>query len=188
MTSRMTVACCSMIFAIACSGGSTPGLPAAPSSQTPPVSPNAPPVPLLPLLGTYRMTFSADPACSALPEIARTRTYTATSNGSLISLTGATFGRPGGGYDWRTLYAKFTGDDLTLFFQDPPVWELLSPTQHLVIEGLEATGSVRELPATLSFQGTFAFCGATEPDDYPECSVPEIVCGSTQHRLVIGRP
>jgi hypothetical protein len=135
------------------------------------------------------MTFSADSACQALPDVARTRTYTASASGSLITLSGATFGPQGSGYDnWASLYAKFTGDSVELYFQDPPIWELLSPTQHLVIESLEAVGSIRELPATLSFEGTFAFCTDTEPDHYPECRVPEIVCRSKQHQLVIDRP
>jgi hypothetical protein len=186
MTSRITVAFCSMLLAIACSGGSSGVLPAAPSQATSAVPPD--PHPSVPLAGAYRVTFSADSACQALPDVARTRTYTAAAIGSLLTLSGATFGPQGAGYDnWATLAAKGTDDAVQLYFQDPPIWELLSPTQHLVIYGLEAVGSVRELPATLSFEGTFTFCAETRPDAYPECRVPDIVCRSTQHRLVIDR-
>jgi hypothetical protein len=57
----------------------------------------------------------------------------------------------------------------------------------VVIYGIEAVGSTRELPATLTFTGDFTFCADAEPDPYPECEVAEIVCRSTAHTLVIAR-
>jgi hypothetical protein len=185
MTPRLALAFCTMVLALGCGGHATGTGPAAPTS---PITANGPPDSPPSLAGAYQMTFSADAACSALPEAARTRTYGAIVSASLVTLTGATFGLPGVNYNWHTLYARFAGDDVQLYFQDPPIWELLSPSQYVVIDGLHATGSVRALPATLPFEGEFVFCADAEPDEYPECRVPEIVCRSDRHRLVITRP
>jgi hypothetical protein len=85
------------------------------------------------------------------------------------------------------MYATFVKDNAHLYFQDPPIWEQLTANQYVVIYGEEAVGSVGELPTTLSFSGKFTFCAAAEPDTYPECEVPEVVCGSKVHTLTITR-
>lgn len=174
---------CAMVLMAACGGDATRLAPAPTTSLTP----TAPAPVTAALSGRYRMSFSADPVCAGLPAAVQTRTYTATANGALITLSGATFGASAGGYDWQSLYVKASGDDVQLYFQDPPIWELLSAQEYVVIYGEYASGSVRELPATLSFDGFFKFCPDTERDSYPECEVPEIVCRSANHRLVIAR-
>jgi hypothetical protein len=115
--------------------------------------------------------------------------YSATTTGSgsayLIELAHATFG--GDSYLWHTIYANFSGEIARMYFQDPPIWEQLPSNQYVVIYGIEAVGTIRDLPATLSFTGDFTFCADAEPDSYPECEVPEIVCRSNEHRLTVAR-
>jgi hypothetical protein len=165
-------------------GGSTS--PSAPSATSPSSAPSPPAPSPVPLPRTFHISFSADAACTELPAVARTRTYSATTRGDLIDLGDATFGGDGSYYS-NTVYASFVGDVAHLYFQDPPIWEQLTANQYVVIYGVEAVGSVRELPATLSFPGAFTFCSAAEPDRYPECGVPEIVCRSNEHKLTITR-
>ena len=62
----------------------------------PPATPTGPTVPLDPLVGHYSLTVTAGPACRTLPEIARSRTYTASieSRGAdnyVVTLTDGTF-------------------------------------------------------------------------------------------------
>ena len=121
-----------------------------------------------------------------LPPVARTRTYRASWGANGIDLGNATFGGDGS-YLWHTIYARFVDDVAHLLFQDPPVWEQLTAEQYVVIYGVEAVGTVHDLPATLTFTGSFTFCAEAEPDRYPECVVPEIVCRSTDHTLTIGQ-
>lgn len=169
-----------------CGGPSSPSAPSAPSTPSTPS-----PVPLaVPLPGTFHISFSADAACTTLPAVVRTRTYSATIGGTglpyLIDLGDATFGGDGS-YLWHTIYATFVEGAVHLYFQDPPIWEQLTANEYVVIYGIEAVGSVGELPATLSFSGTFTFCAGADPDRYPECDVPEIVCRSNNHTLTITR-
>jgi hypothetical protein len=142
------------------------------------------------LPGTFHISFSADAACTTLPAVARTRTYSATFAGTApyyrIDLGDATFGGDDS-YLWRTVYANFADGNAHLYLQDPPIWEQLPANEHVVIYGVEAMGSVAELPATLSFRGSFSFCANSEPGRYPECDVPEIVCESNNHTLTITR-
>jgi hypothetical protein len=184
-SARCVVAVCSMGLLAACGGDPSPA-PTAPSVAVPVTTP-APPASLP--SGTYEISFLADSGCTTLPEVARRRTYTATigtGSSQLIDLSNATFGG-GGSYLWHTVYARFAEDAAHLFFQDPPVWEQLPDNQYVVIYGIEAVGSIRELPATLSFTGDFTFCADAEPDSYPECELPETVCRSAGHRLVLTR-
>jgi hypothetical protein len=134
----------------------------------------------------FQVSFSADPACTMLPPVARTRSYSATFGEYGIDLGNATFGGDGS-YLWHTIYAKLVDDVTHLYFQDPPIWERLTADRYVVISGIEATGTTRDLPATLSFAGNFTFCAEAEPDQYPECAVPEIVCRSNDHTLTINR-
>ncbi len=139
---------------------------------------------------TFQAAFAADAACTELPPAVRTRTYTATggnNSGYIIDLRGATFGVGDGSYNWHTIYASVFEDTAALSFQDPPIWEQLTPEQWVVIYGLKATGSIRELPVTMTFAGSFTFCAETEADSYPECEVPEIVCTSQHHTLTLSR-
>lgn len=179
------MAVCSIALLTSCGGK---GSPAAPTTSTTSAASIPPATPAL-LPAQFQISFSADSACTALPAVARTRTYSATTNGNgspyLIELANATFG--GGSYLWHTIYADVSGENARMFFQDPPIWEQLPSDQYLVIFGIEAGGPIRELPATLSFAGDFTFCAVAGPDSYPECEVPEIVCRSSEHRLTVAR-
>lgn len=171
-----------------CGGASSPSTPSAPSTPSVPSTP-AVPAPV-PLPRTFHVSFSADPACTALPAVARTRTYIATLGGSgapyLIDLFGATFGGDGS-YVWHTIYATFADRDASLYFQDPPIWDQVTASEYVVIYGERAAGSIGELPVTLPFPGFVTYCAAVERDPYPECAVPEIVCKSNNHTLTITR-
>ena len=139
---------------------------------------------------TFHVAFTADAACTDLPAAVRTRTYTATGGNTsfyVIDLRNATFGVGDGSYNWHTIYANVFEDAAELYFQDPPIWEQLTPEQWVVIYGIKASGSIRELPVTMPFAGSFTFCAETEPDTYPECEVPEIVCTSQHHTLTLSR-
>lgn len=172
---------------VGCAGSSSPSSPSAPSTPSTPS-----PIPLpAPFSGTFHISFSADAACTALPAVARTRIYSATMGGNgspyLIDLGSATFGGDGS-YLWHTIYANFAESAAAhLYFQDPPIWEQLTANQYVVIDGVEAVGSVGELPATLAFSGSFTFCEAADMYAYPKCEVPEIVCRSNDHKLTITR-
>lgn len=177
----LTVAACAIVLLTACGGDR---ISASPTTPTPPVLPTRP---TSPLAGTFQISFSADPACATLPPVARTRTYSATSGGNgLIDLAGAKFGGDGS-YLWNVIYPEFAEDVTNLYFQDPPIWEQLTADQYVVIYGIKAVGTIRDLPVTLSFPGRFSFCAEVEPDRYPECVVPEIVCTSNDHELTISR-
>ena len=142
------------------------------------------------LPSTFHVTFDADAACTELPAAVRTRTYTATGGNSssyVIDLRNATFGVGDGSYNWHTIYASVFEDMATLSFQDPPIWEQLTPEQWVVIYGIKASGSISELPVTMPFAGSFTFCAETEADKYPECEVPEIACTSQHHTLTLSR-
>ena len=184
---RRPLAVCALALLTACCGD---GIAAPPTAPTASALPTRPTLPASPLPASFRVAFEADSACTMLPAVARTRTYSAAigGNGSpyLIDLEGATFGGDGS-YLWHTIYAKFVDDVAHLFFQDPPIWEQPTASQYVVIYGTEAVGTIRELPATLSFPGDFTFCADAEPERYPECAVPEIVCQSNDHKLTITR-
>jgi hypothetical protein len=184
---RRPLAVCALALLTA---GCGDGIAAPPTAPTASALPTRPTPPASPLPGSFQIAFEADSACTMLPAVARTRTYSATTGGNgspyLIDLGTATFGGDGS-YLWHTIYAKFVDDVAHLFFQDPPIWEQLTPSQYVVIYGTEAVGTIYDLPATLSFPGDFTFCAYAEPDRYPECEVPEIVCRSKDHKLTITR-
>jgi hypothetical protein len=175
---RLIGVACALVLLTACGGERTAASPVMPTAAVPPTRPASP------LPNAFQISFSADPACTMLPPVARTRSYSASVGENGIDLGNATFGG-GGSYFWHTIYTRFVEDVAHLYFQDPPVWERLTADQYVVIYGIEAVGTVRDLPATLSFRGSFTFCAEAEPDRYPECVVPEIVCKSTDHKLTI---
>lgn len=174
---RLIGVACVLVLLTACGGDRTAVSPVMPTAAVPPTRPAS-------LPNAFQISFSADPACTMLPEVARARSYSARVVGDGIDLGNATFAGDGS-YLWHTLYARFVEDVVHLYFQDPPVWERLTADEYVVIYGIEAVGTVRDLPATLSFTGSFTFCAKAEPDRYPECVVPEIVCRSADHKLTI---
>jgi hypothetical protein len=157
------------------------------------VSPPTPvaPVPAPLLDGNYEITFTADAACTDLPSSARTRTYSASFDGSpLVYLGGADFARGSStSYPiWNVLYVRVSGDSATIFFGDPPIWEHLTPESDLVING-DATGPVDGDTSQWSFGGSLDYCPAADRTEqsYPECEVPEISCRSRNHQLTLTR-
>ena len=63
---------------------------------SPPATLTGPTIPLDPLIGQYSLTVTAGPACRTLPEIARSRTYTAriesrSADNYVVTLTDGTF-------------------------------------------------------------------------------------------------
>ena len=147
--------------------------------------PSASPAP--DISGLYTATFAADAACKALPDTARSRTYTATVGASLAVLSGAAFGPPLGGYSWDVLYLAQFGNTVKVFFSDPEVWELLEGDAYVTVSG-EATGLASGPTFELPVTGRFTFCPERETDDhYPECEADEVVCQSANHRLTLTR-
>ena len=146
----------------------------------------------LDLRGNYEVTFVVDAACTDIPASARTRTYSASLEqaGSfyLGTLRGADFaqGSPPGYSAWNVLYVSAFEDLAHVYFSDPPIWEHLTPESDLVIYG-DALGAIRADSPPWSFAGTVGYCAEPEPDSYPECEVPEIVCRGQDHHLTFTR-
>jgi hypothetical protein len=135
----------------------------------------------------FDVTFVADPGCTALPADARTRTYTAAfgRGPSTATLAGGRFPPASMAYPyWNVLYTRVDDESATVFFQDPPIWELLSDESYLVIYG-DAHGRIAGDTSTLQFWGRFQYCPEREADGYPECEVPEVTCESANHQLIL---
>ncbi len=178
-------------LSMAC-GSSGPANPAGPSSSPAPVpSPTPTPTPTPargPLNGRYELRFEADSACTNLPESARVRRYTANFDGSFgATLTGAQFGPAFGQVTWDWVYGSIgTSTNGLLLFQDPEIWELLTPDSYVSIFG-DAQGAIDPNHTELVAWGDFKFCPAREDEPYPECAVPEIVCRSDRHKMTLTR-
>jgi hypothetical protein len=141
------------------------------------------------LLGTFELSFAADPNCTALPtaSLARTYTTTLTRGQSVATLRGGRFPSTTMAYSyWNVLYTRVEGDSADIWFQDPPVWESLSDDSYVVIYG-DAHGRMAGDASTLQFWGRFEYCPDREPDGYPECEVPETACESANHQLTLRR-
>ena len=181
---RRVLAASAILFLGGCARG-TVRTPAGTSSTiTAPSSPTA----SVPLTGTFAITFTADGACTQLPGVARSRTYSAAAGSPpIISLGGATFGEGvPGSYSWNVLYGSVLGDVASLWFQDPEIWELIGPEGYVVIYG-DASGPLNPQTSEWPFRGRFSYCPEVEPDSYPECEVPAITCESTHHTLTLVR-
>jgi len=143
----------------------------------------------------FQITFTADTACSELPSIARSRTYSSVwpAGSPTMTLDGGIFGESSpGGYRWNVVYANVRENVATLWFQDPEIWEHLDDESYLVVYGgparVEMKAGTNE-PQTSSwpFWGRITYCADAEPDNYPECAVPEISCESAHHTLTLVR-
>ena len=91
---------------------------------------------------------------------------------------------------WNVIYQRVGTDSDSWSFQDPEIWETLNGERHIVIFGgparLDLNADTRVInPGVFPFWGRFIYCAATEPDDYPECEVPELWCESTAHTLTV---
>src|SRR5262249_48002499 len=137
-----------------------------------------------------QIRFEADPACTGVPAEARTRTYDIRfgPNGNWYwgTLSGAQFGKakPGAypGYDWNLVILKITDDKALFLASDPPIWEMLTARSDLLIY-VSASGTIHADELQWTFSGDFEYCADSERDEgYPECTVPEAVCRSENHR------
>jgi hypothetical protein len=152
--------------------------PTAPTSTTPPASPITPPVRLA---ANYEVVFVADAACTGLPPVARTRTYTGVYDGAFVHLSGSDFTIPApiGYFAWDVILLGVSGHSATAYFSDPPIWEHPTPDTDLMIEGNATGGTVSsDGQISFSFRGSFLFCRG-------ECAGPPIACSAQNHRLTL---
>jgi len=162
-------------------------------AATGPLTPSVSPGQIVPAAGNLELTFIVDDTCTALPDIARSRTYlTSSTVGSPLGIWGATFGKSSAAsYSWNTIYQKTLDQAVEWWFSDPEIWELVGPDAYVTVYGgpaligLETNGELKtgEWP----FWGRFTYCPEMEPDDYPECEVPVVSCESRHNRLRIIR-
>ena len=135
------------------------------------------------LLGDYSVTITADPACAAFPDEARSRTYGAIAapapnspNAYLFLLSGATFQ-----FDFRRVLAAVAGDFVAFHFgadiDNGPLTEELSPTTAVSFLG-DASGSFDGTSISLPFRGELV---------YRSAGAPPIQCRSSAHTLTITR-
>jgi hypothetical protein len=146
-----------------------------------PANTTAPTSPLSPFaakpLEQYELTFAADSTCTSLPAAVRTRTYLTfydpSGAGGSMGLIGGHFGSTSH-YEFSTVYVSTKTGVTTLFFSDPEIWEQFP----------NASGTLGGA-TPWTFSGRFTYCAATEPDEYPECTVTEVTCASAKHTLLI---
>lgn len=111
------------------------------------------PPPPIDLGGTYDLTFTADPACDALPPEARSRRYHTTVLGGnqtshVLVLYGASFVTVAANYVANTVSMSAFENFVSLHFSDPPIGEKLDDQTTLYISGSaqgELTGSTSHL-------------------------------------------
>jgi hypothetical protein len=147
------------------------------------------------LAGDYTLTITADPACSAFPPAARSRTYQATltpsryaSNAYDVVLSGARF-YP----DDNTMFARVAGD-FASFDIDPysneVVTEELTAATALTFWGV-ASGTVGGPSSSAPLRGTLEYCadalGHQGTFPYIRCGVPPVDCESSNHTLALTR-
>lgn len=167
------------------------------------------------LTGNYTLTFIADPACTELPDVARTRTYQATIGSTPGATTFPTlspvlapgphipiayFVTPiayvvtlsGGTFYANHLFVNVAGSS-ALFWTDTwseyggsDILELLTSSTSLMITG-GANVSVGAPSVSASFGGTFTYCADQITNVWPACGVSPITCRSLNHGLVLTR-
>jgi Carboxypeptidase regulatory-like domain len=155
--------------------------------------------PPIDLTGQYEITFTADSACDALPEIARTRTYSANVTSTLISLSGALFGAFGDSLPWNSIYFQQFEDMARFSMYDPPILEVIpnapppnpppNPSNgdsYVVIYG-EASGTVSREHSQLPLLGSFEYCPNVKYGANRQCAVDTVTCRSAQHQMTMTR-
>jgi hypothetical protein len=143
--------------------------------------------PPIDLGGTYDLTFTADPACDALPPEARSRRYLTTVPGGdathyALTLSGAGFVAVDERYVANMVYMSRFEDFVHLEFSDPPIWEKLASPTSLYIYG-SAEGKMSGSAADFKVAGEFEFCGVTSGVECEE----EVACHSRNHTLTVSR-
>ena len=186
--------------AVCSAGGANPWVPFF-------LAPIAPPADIS---GDYMLTFTADPACSSLPDEARVRTYPATvapapyltapaSTSFQVTAGGATFLGPFNGFHIGVAadYVGFWLDG----GHDPPLVEQLSPSTYVAFSGT-AGAAVGPTPgSTISgpFDGWIEYCAMKSPmggayncgssmvEPIPGVAIVYAHCESKAHRLTLTR-
>jgi hypothetical protein len=183
MTTYRVLGAVAVVLSAACGGES--GRQPAPLAQPTPViaSPG--------VLEKYRLTFTADPACRSFPDSIGTRTYAmdvALGSSPVATLKGAIFASPWVGFGSANVIYFRRGSDNAgkLYFADPPIVEMISPTSWLLIEGY-AEGIVGGVTNVLSADATWLFCSDGTAVAGLACRAAELRCESEDHRLTMDR-
>lgn len=187
---RAIAAACSMV-ALSC--GAAPTAPtAAPTTVV-----SVPPSPAAPV-GASTFTFSIDSACRAqFPQAAQQRAYPATFRSyaapagsgyadGVLALAGGVFRTDTDGAEWNAVYRSVATGSSMYSFDEPPIWEWLSPGEFLVFNGRSEYRSTSPY-GEWSFSGSVFYCASTStaPGMSLTCAVPEIICQSDHHRLLV---
>jgi hypothetical protein len=166
------------------------------------------------IAGNYAITLSADLACTDLPAVARSRTYTASISRAshaahntpmfTLDLAGATFHELGGGYLLDGLSAAPAGNDVVFFFGSsdaPAVVEQVALHTYIKFSG-DASATVVSGSSTIAatLDGEIEFCALQDPMEpgwrcredqlvapVPGLPVAHARCDATNHRMVLTR-
>jgi hypothetical protein len=151
--------------------------------------------------GLYLLTVMADPACTALPEIARIRVFEVRVQPSVV--------RPATGFDvlfggaalidgYRTAWLSVAGDYVALAMGDwhdvPDVVERLGDTTYVGFDGGGAASIGADRLGTFDapFEGVVEYCELPEPmgERYacnPPAGFTHVACTSRNHRVIMAR-
>jgi hypothetical protein len=145
--------------------------------------------------GTYTLTFVADSACTELPAVARSRTYTATikpssfsasANQYVVALSGATF-YPSNANDSLGIGIAGTYGRVTTFDYGIGVAEELAPSTYVHIWGV-ADVSVQGATISGPLSGGFEYCqGSGLGPGFYRCGAKPVVCERPLHRITLTR-
>jgi hypothetical protein len=152
--------------------------------------------PSVDLAGDYTLTIIADAACAELPDLARSRTYSAAithsppgaPNRYVAVLSGATF-YPSSHNDRLYLHvaADFARFSLDPWDDGSSIAEELAPSTYLSIWGV-ADLSLRLPRISGSLAGTFQSCsGVVTIGNLFRCQAPQARCESASHRVELIR-
>jgi hypothetical protein len=148
------------------------------------------------IAGDYALTITADSSCSELPDLARTRTYTAaispwpsnTPHSYLALLSGATFFPS----TFNDRFFIWVAGNYARFYLDPfddgsNIAEELEPDTYLSIWGVaELSAMGRTISGTLD--GAIAYCsGPSAGRGFYSCRTAQARCDSPHHRVMLVR-
>jgi len=141
--------------------------------------------------GNYEVTFEADSDCTDLPPAVRSRTYRAVFAGSLTAsgspLSGATFVQESPLVSFNGLGIVVVNGATQLLFDDPGIWELMTPDTSLEIWG-DGGGTVGADTSQWSWSGSVVYCpSAVAGPTGASCRAPEVTCQSAKHQVTLRR-
>jgi len=142
------------------------------------------------LAGDYTVTFTADAACSQLPEVVRSRTYRASippggSNDYGVTLSGARFHNLGG------FIASVSGRSAS--FTTAPdggeavVHERLGESASIWIDFFARADAIDAPTGSVPMFATYHFCADDNGGGVFSCRVSRITCTSANHRFTLTR-